>query len=117
VLGVGVRGQRDGPQGLLLHAVIVHVAVDLHGEHLRRRHEPERQRVGRGTRHCLHARALTEPAELALRQRPEHDDALGLAGGDGRRPVGDGSRPAATAAAPLHRREAQLAAPEGGREA
>ena len=70
-----------------------------------------------GPETVLHARALPEAAELALGQRAEHDDALGLAGGDGGGRVGDGARAAAAAAAPLHGGEAELVAAERGRQA
>ena len=55
--------------------------------------------------------ARAEALELALRQRAEHHDAVGLAGDDRRGGIAHRGRTAAAAAAPLHVGEAQLLAP------
>ena len=57
---------------------------------------------------ALAAHALTEAAELALRERAKHHDAFGLTGRDRGRSVGDRTGAAAATAAPLHVGEAQV---------
>ena len=84
-----------------MYTVFVHVAPHPHGETLRRREHAVRHQVGSLARNRIEARGLPEPAVLALRQRTEHVHAVGEAGHDGRRAIGD--RRAAAPPLPPHR--------------
>ena len=117
VLRVVVGGQGDGPQCLLAHPMVVHEALHLHGEHLRRRHQPIGCRLGAFADNRLAPGALAEAAKLALGQRPEHHHAFGQPAGDGGCGVADSGGPAATTAAPLHVGEPKLPAAQGGGKA
>ena len=111
-----VGGQRDGAQRFLADAVVVHVALHAHRKALRRRDHAIGRQVGAlaADRGCRRARArgLPEAAVLALRERAEHHDAVGLPGRNRGRAIGDRRAAAAATAAPLHGRRAQARQPE-----
>jgi hypothetical protein len=111
-LGVVIGGEGDGALGLRLDAVVVHEAHDPHGEALGRGDEP----IGEGERRLARHRAgggrRPEALELALGQRAENDDAVGIASGDGRGGISHRRRTAAVSATPLHVGEAPLGQPE-----
>ena len=112
-----IGGQRDRAQRLLPHAVLVHEAVHPHREALRRRQHAVRHQVRPLAGDGVDAGGLAEAPVLALRQRAEHDHAVGQAGHDGRRRIGDRRAAAAATAAPLHGRGAQAVASRAPRPA
>ena len=88
-------------------AVHRHVAPSRQREHLRRRHEPERQRVPeRGGELSLQSGQRSSEALLPLTDGAHDDDVLGDATGDGHRRVHERATHARAAAAPDHRRVA-----------
>ena len=106
-LGVMIGGERDGALRRIGDLVLVQEAHRAHGVALRRRHHA----IGRVERRLAGGDATwrrgTEALELALRQRPEHHDAIGHAAGHRRRGIAHGGRSAASAAAPVHVGKAQ----------
>ena len=107
VLGVVVRRQRDRPQRLRRDAVVVHEAVDLHGEHLRRPTSGRTATVSAPSPATVCCRgpgrsARTGPGPAPgtpRRTRPARWRSR-------RRALATARRAAAAAAAPLHRGEA-----------
>ena len=86
----------------------MHEALHLHREPLWRGEHAVRHQVRFFTADHRDARRLSEAPVLPLRQCAERDDAIGESGDDRRGAVGDSGATAASAAAPLHRRRAQL---------
>ena len=116
-LGMVIGGERDGALRRIGDLVLVQEAHRAHGVALRRRHHA----VGRVERRLAGGDAArrrgAEALELALRQRPEHHDAIGHAAGHRRRGIAHGGRSAAPAAAPVHVGEAQRRQAERGGQA
>ena len=113
-LGVGVARQGDLGQRVLGDAVLVHEPHRLHRRRLGRREHPVRRGEGERAARAPHPPGLAVAAELALGERPEGDDALGVAGADRR--VGERHRGAGAVAAAAERlrREVEVAGAEGG---
>ena len=107
-----VAGEHDLGQAVLGDAVVVHEPLRLHRADLRGRLDAighrERARAARPTG----ATRLAVAAELALRQRPEGDDALCVARGDRRVREGDRGAGAVASASERLRREREVAHPE-----
>ena len=116
VLGMVIRGQRQRPQRALLHPMFVHEALHLHGEALRRRHEAIRNRVRAVAGDDIAHGPLAEAPELPLRQRPEHDHALGHSRRHRCRGICKSAGATAAATAPLHVGETQVVNAERSRQ-
>ncbi len=109
VLRVVVGGQRDRAQRRLLHTMVVHESLDLHGEHLGRRHQAVRHHVSHVAGDDVASRALPETAELPLCQRAKDHHALRHARGDRGGSVPQRSGASSSATTPLHVGKAKLA--------
>ena len=111
-----IRRQRQRPQRALLHPMLVHEALHLHGKALRRRHQAIRNRVRPIAGNHIPHRPLPKAPKLPLRQRPKHDHTLGHPGSHRRRSIGESTGATAAPTAPLHVGKAQIMNPKRRRQ-
>ena len=102
VLGVLVGGDGDLAELRGGRAVLVHVALHLHGEELGGRHQALGDVEGVLSAQASAATGLAEAAELALRERSVDHDEVGVAGDDAGGGVADGGADASASTAVDH---------------